>query len=308
MLLQIMSLDDTHSSSQSADVAFLQRKRYVVRSATKALKRALKNLQLREQTLQDCRNWNSVHHQGLLLQANLFRIKKGMSEIAIEDWEQDGKACVIPLDPRLDPKNQIVKIFQKGKKLRKGEPHAERLLQIAQNNLIFCEKQLADANHITSPTDLDVFCQTYNIIIPSEKTKPPAKEPKPIKPYHIFVTESGLEIWVGKSARNNDLLSFHYAKGSDWWLHARDYPGSHIVLRCTKNQDPDSDSLHDAAELALRFSKASQNQEGEVSVSQVKFITRIKGSPGKVQLSKHKVLHIRLNDARWSRLKSSKIT
>jgi predicted ribosome quality control (RQC) complex YloA/Tae2 family protein len=76
-----------------------------------------------------------------------------------------------------------------------------------------------------------------------------------------------------------------------------------VIHSLKKGEDPDQETVRDAAELALRFSKAKDIcNEGEVTVSQVKFLHRCKGSPGKVQISKHRVIHIRLDSARWNRL------
>jgi predicted ribosome quality control (RQC) complex YloA/Tae2 family protein len=128
------------------------------------------------------------------------------------------------------------------------------------------------------------------------------KQPVPQKPYHQFVSKSGLHIWVGKNAKCNDLLSFHYANGNDWWLHAHNFPGSHVVIRLVGDKEPDQEALADAAELALRYSKAKEGQEGEVSVTQAKYLRPVKGTPGKVMLSRHTVLYHRLDEKRWLRL------
>lgn len=285
---------------------FLQEKKTLLKYVTKALKRSQKQLLQREQTLLDCQNWKSVEHEGLLLKANLFRLKKGMSQITVKDWEQEDNERILNLDTTIEPKDQAIKFFKKSKKLRKGLPHAERLLQLTKDDVLLKEKQLFTLNNISSSEDLALYCTTFNINVPSKTANIPTKKtpPPPPKPFHEYISESGLHIWVGKNAKCNDQLSFRYAKGSDWWLHARDYPGSHVVIRCAKGNTPDPEALNDAAELALRYSKACQNKEGEVTVSQVKHLTRLPNCPGKVQLSKHQVIYIRLDEARWLRLKS----
>lgn len=290
------------------DEEFLQKKNLLLKNIQKGLKRSQKQLLQREQTLHQCQNWKAVEHEGLLLQANLFRVKKGFSQISVSDWEQENIERVLHLDPMIEPKDQAVQFFKKSKKLRKGLPHAERLLQATKDDLSQKELLLETIENLSSTEDLKLFLSQSNFnFFPKPKIAASKGLPVCQKPFHQFISKTGLHIWVGKSAKGNDQMTFRHAKGSDWWLHARDYPGSHVILRCSKGESPDPESINEAAELALRYSKACKNKEGEVSISQVKYLSRIVNYPGKVQLSKHQVIYIKFDDSRWERLKSHKI-
>jgi len=85
----------------------------------------------------------------------------------------------------------------------------------------------------------------------------------------------------------------------------RDYTGSHVVLHGTKGQPADRESLHDALELALRFSKCKEN--ADVSITQVKYVKKIKNAPGKVMLAQQRIQFWKLDPQRWERLKKSKM-
>ncbi len=75
-------------------------------------------------------------------------------------------------------------------------------------------------------------------------------------PYREFWSRSGLRIWVGKKAKDNDTLTFKLAHGSDFWLHVHGYPGSHVIIKINKGKDPDADTIQDALQLALYYSQA----------------------------------------------------
>lgn len=281
----------------------------LVKSAVAAINRELKRAQKRftnyQQILQECLDWEKVHHDGLLLQANLFRITSKMKEIVVADWSLNGQERVLTLNPLLRPHDQVAALFRRSKKLRKGIVHAQRMLKSAEQSLTqrLEQKHILDA--ITDPAALFDFLQQEGLIGTSKRKAPVPRREEPPKPYKRYLSEKGVEIWVGKSAKNNDLLTFHYANGRDLWLHARNYPGSHVVVRCQKGQEVDAESLLDAAELAIRFSKANNPGEQEVCLAQVNALTRVKGSPGKVMLSKHKTLRVNLDNARWQRLQPS---
>jgi predicted ribosome quality control (RQC) complex YloA/Tae2 family protein len=279
----------------------------ISKALEKALKKAEKRVSERLETLNDCKNWRKIYHEGLLLQANLFRLKKGMKEVVVSDWENEGKERIISLDSLISPKAQVAAIFRRGKKLRTGEKHAERLLKASEYELSNFLEQRKALQSVVDQASLARFCLQYEFSTePKQKALPPKKNPLPAKPYHRFVSQAGLEIWVGKSAKDNDKLTFHFANGLDCWLHAHDYPGSHVVVRCQKGLEPDAETLQDAAELALRYSKAKNSREGEVCLTQVKGLKSVKGYPGKVMVSKPKILRLVLNENRWNRLKSSK--
>lgn len=275
---------------------------------SRLVKRTQKQVIKREKILWDCQHWNEVHHKALLLQSNLYRIQKGMTEIAVADWEREGVERVLSIDPLIDPKNQIAVLFRQAKKLRLGIPHSERQLELIVDLLAAQQQLVMDVQHIDSFDALKAFLLEYPSLIPSKDQQKLTKKSEPTKPYHTYISQSGIAIWVGKNAKHNDKLTFHYANGSDWWLHAHNYPGSHVVIRCMeKGKNPDQETIQDAAELALRYSKAKvqgKYDEGEVTVSQVKFLNRFKGSPGKVHVSKHRVMHVKLDPTRWERLRN----
>jgi len=282
------------------------RMRFVAKTLGKQLKRAKKRVVDRQQILDQCHQWQPIYHQGILLQSNLFRIHKGMTNLVVADWEQEGKEISIPLDAFIDPQDQLKAMFRRSKKLKTGIPYAEKQLILVENELSKVLQQQAAFEKITSLEELDAFCKVYNLDFDKNTASKTAeiKKKEPVKPYNAYTSASGFQIWVGKNAKGNDKLSFHYANGLDWWLHAKDYPGSHVVIHGTHGQEPDVETLKDAAELALRFSKAKDRHEGEVCLTQVKALKRVKGIPGKVMLSKHKTLHVKLDEARWNKLRA----
>lgn len=294
-----------HDCADSQDDRFfVKQKQSAIAKIEKEIRRAKKRLEGCLQTLETCRNWEKVHHEGLLLQSNLFRLAKGMKEIVVSDWELEGKERTIPLDSLLPPQDQVAALFRRSKKLRKGEVHAERMAGLAEQGV---QARLEQKAVLETIPDLQALHEYFSRhLIGNRAISQPliSKAQEPAKPYKTFTSQAGIEIWVGKSAKDNDKLSFHYANGLDLWLHARNYPGSHVVIRCPKGQEVDPETLQDAAELALRFSKAKDSGCGEVTLTQAKDIRRT-GTPGKVMLSRHKTLKTALSDKRWERLRGN---
>lgn len=251
-------------------------------------------------------DWEDVQHQATLLQSNLFKIKKGMTKVSVQDWLKDNLEVEILLDSTLLPAQEIAKRFQKSKKLKRGIEPLRRQLEQASKNVEKNSFLLQQLESIKTEQELKNFCQK-NYLHPSKETAKKLTKPAPALPYRKLVTQTGLQIWVGKNAKDNDQLTFVHANGLDYWLHARDVPGSHVVLHLGKHREPDEESLKDALQAALFYSKAKDNQEGEVCITQCKHVTRFgKNQPGKVQISQHRVAYVKLDTERLRRLRERK--
>lgn len=279
---------------------FVAQKQQIVLKVHKLLKRTQKQLKQRNEQLTVCQTWENVHHEGLLLQANLYQLQKGQTEITLMDWEDPSEEKTIPLNPEEPPADAVARRFRQSKKLKIGLEYAKvQILNLEKEEQKY--KKLLEA--------LERVCreeELFRLAPEAEKRQePPSKESKS-SPFREFTTASGLKIWVGKDGLKNEQLTFRFAKGSDFWLHAVGYPGAHVIIRGMKGKELDEDSLLDAVELALRYSKAKDKGASEVCFTQCKYVSRLKrkDSPGKVQISQHKILIGHLDEKRWMKIKN----
>jgi predicted ribosome quality control (RQC) complex YloA/Tae2 family protein len=101
-------------------------------------------------------------------------------------------------------------------------------------------------------------------------------------------------VLVGRTDADNDRLSIKLAAPNDWWFHVRGMPGSHVVLRCDREADPDRDTLKRAAAVAAYHSKARYGGVVPVSATLARHVTKPRGAkPGTVQIRKEIVLKVR---------------
>lgn len=103
--------------------------------------------------------------------------------------------------------------------------------------------------------------------------------------------------WVvlaGRTDADNDRLSLHMAAPNDWWFHVRGQPGSHVILRVPKGQEPDRGTLKRAAAIAAYHSKARKGGVVPVSATRARYVTKPHGAKqGTVQIRKEIVLKVR---------------
>ncbi len=124
------------------------------------------------------------------------------------------------------------------------------------------------------------------------KAGPPKKKDKiEFKGARRFASSDGIEILVGKKAKDNDFLTFRVAKSLDTWLHAADYPGSHVVIRGQGRTPVPDRTLLEAAQLAAFYSDAREHPKAAVRYTQKKFVNKPKkAAPGLVSLASFKTI------------------
>ncbi|MGK7344186.1 MAG: NFACT RNA binding domain-containing protein [Candidatus Nitrospinota bacterium M3_3B_026] len=230
---------------------------------------------------------------GDLLQASFHRMKKGEESVTVPDvFSEDGGELIIALDPSLGPAENVRRYYKEYRRYEKGLPRLEGELAALEEQ----EKRTKEKMRlIENSSDLDYIEST----IPAAKGAPRApgkKGPKGPSGPRRFITSGGFPALVGRSDRENDEITFRVANGRDLWLHARDYPGSHVVVRLPKGADVPPATLREAAMLALRYSKAAKAGKGEVTYCRVKDIRKPKGAPpGKVLVAGAKSVMARID-------------
>jgi predicted ribosome quality control (RQC) complex YloA/Tae2 family protein len=245
--------------------------------------------------------------EGELLKANLARLARGMKEIEVEDFLAEGAPQRrIALDPRLSPAQNLERAFDRARKLERTALAVEGELALARERveaLAALEQAARDPDG--DPLALDAQAVARGLLEPRQEADPRKRPAQPAQrlPYRAFSGASGSEIRVGRSAKDNDELSFRHARGNDVWLHTADAPGSHVVLRLESRGEPDPEELLDAAHLALHFSPLKGATRGRIHVARCKEVHKPRGAkPGLVQLSGGKTWEIRVQPARLERL------
>lgn len=270
---------------------FAKQKKAMLTEAAQESRKLLKKEQLLSENLTQCSHWEEVQHEGELIKSQLSLMKKGASSIAIHDWQTD-RPVVLSLDPSKTPLEEMAARFRKAKKLQAGIEPLTQFLKRVQEDLEKIKQKERKIECAASVDDLSFLRDA-----PSAQTSRPGgkgdrKAASVI--YREYFSASGFRIWVGKNAKANDRLTFQLANGRDWWLHIRGCPGSHVVIRVAKDQEPDPETLNDALQLALYFSKARPSGEGEVCVTQRKYVSKL-GKAGLAQISKHQSKPVRLD-------------
>ena len=250
-----------------------------------------------------CDEAERVRMDGELLLAHLGSIARGAAEVELPDaFTPDSPPRRVALDPGLTPRRNAEKLFARYKKLVRTLERLPGELALAAQEIERAEQWLARA-HTEPPAELEAEAIAAGVLAPQPPAKRRPEAPAVRLPYLRFVALKGSEIRVGRSARDNDRLTFREARGNDLWLHTADSPGSHVVLRLEKGAEPDAEETLDAAHLAAHFSPLRGAPRVDVHVARQKEVHKPRKAPaGLVTLSGGKVLRLRVEPERLARV------
>lgn len=252
---------------------------------------------------------------GEMILAQPDRVSRGMKEVALQNLYGSGAETItVSLDPALAPQENATRYFQRAAKAQRKRDVAHERKKAREDELASVESLLAEAEAAADADELRAVAKRIeNALGPdaSSATQSAGKEqrPDPLRRVaRVFTTTDGHTVYVARGAREGDILLRRFARGSDLWLHTRDVPGSHVVLRKEQKQEKLSEeTLLDAGHLAAHFSKARGEAVVPLHVTEVKNLRRPRsGSPGKVTIARDRTLAVRVEENRLKRLLASR--
>jgi predicted ribosome quality control (RQC) complex YloA/Tae2 family protein len=196
----------------------------------------------------------------------------------------EGEPLRIALDPAFSPVEQAQRKFKRASKLARAADFVPARLAQLKSDLAFLDQLTTDlALAENQPQIATVVSELHNSgLLPQRPGR--GKVTRPAQELLRVYSLNGLEIIVGRNARQNDHITFAVANASDLWLHARDVPGAHVVIR-NSGQPVDKETLEAAAQLAAYYSQKRGDSAVPVAITQRRFVTRIPGGrPGQVHI------------------------
>ena len=183
------------------------------------------------------------------------------------------------------------RFYDKARQTRLARSHAEERLSEIEDRANEAKTLLDELRGLKTRAEVIQFQKERADILASYLGQKAANADEQI-PFRRYPLAGGYEVWVGKNARQNDLLTFDYARKFDFWLHARGVPGSHAVLRRPgRTTKPDKLIMEQAASIAAFHSKARGSELVPVIVTEKKYVRRPRGAAvGTVVVEREQVL------------------
>lgn len=254
--------------------------------------RCLKKIKVLENTLKECEKKEEYKIKGELLTSYIYSINKGDKSVELLNYySEEEEYLKIELDENKTPSENIQFYFKKYNKLKKAEESALEQLEINEDELKYLNSVSSSIQAADNYEDID---GVKNELIETgyvrfRRNPKDKKKQKMSKPYH-YVSSDGIDIYVGKNNIQNDYLTLKFADKYDTWLHTKDIPGSHVIV---KSSDVPDKTLEEAANLAVFYSKGKGGNKIPVDYTLVKNVKKPSGSkPGMVIYSTNKTVYM----------------
>ena len=283
---------DVYYSTRDAKDRLNQKSASMIRTLKGQADRCTRKLAMQEEELASAERMDEYRRMGEAIHANLYQLKKGMTEATLPDWnDPEGGTITVPLDIRLTPAQNAQKYFKKYQKARSARETAAVQRDKTLEELDYLDNMLMDAENCTSESELEEIRQElvrtgYMKRVTNRRQQ--RQLPKSV-PWR-YISEDGIEIHVGKNSLQNDRMT-QGAGGNETWLHAKDLPGSHVIIR-TEGEVP-LPTLKQAALLAAWYSKGRNSSTVPVDYTLRKYVKKPSGAaPGKVIYTHQKTVYV----------------
>ncbi len=235
-----------------------------------------------------------LKRMGDLLLANIANARREGNAVTLTDYySEDAREIEIEVDENSSLQDEAARYFARYTKAKRAaEEIATRLTQLDREIPQLLARR-AELERIISARDEDALAilEGSKALVPDERRK--RKKADKLPGVRRYRSSDGYEILVGRAAHTNDHLTFRVARPHDLWLHAADYPGSHVVIRNQTRSEIPHRSIIEAAQLAAKFSQASSDSKVTIHYTSRKFLSKLKGAaPGLVRMSTFKTITV----------------
>lgn len=283
---------DIFHSAKALSARLDQKKASILKKLNAALQRSERKAFLQQSDIEESKNKDELKLFGELITANIHSISETATSVRLQNYYDPELSYVdIPLDINLSPQKNAQRYFKKYAKAKSTFAHATENLQKTQDEIDYLESLIYQTENCESLQELaelnDELAAAGFITQSGNKN---AKQSEPSLPLH-FVSSDGIDIYIGRNNRQNDLLTFKHAFKEDTWLHAKNIPGSHVIIH-GKGKPPDR-TIAEAAELAAYHSKSRNSAKVPVDIAKVKDVRKPKGfKPGLVLYDNFRTVYV----------------
>lgn len=285
---------DIYYSHNVNDNSLNQMKSNLIKSVEQRLTHDINKLDNLKNDYENSKDYDKYRIEGDLLSSVAYKIKKGQEEIEVNNY-YDNTNMIIKLDNRKNAWDNIELKYKKSKKLHKSYLLLNEAIPKLNEEIFYLRNIITQINLAQDHDEIEEIkdeLANQNILKKSSKAK--KKNVKKSSP-HKYITDNDNIIYVGKNNAQNEYLTLREANKDDYFFHIKDLPGSHVILKNTK--EIEDYEIEIASYLAAKFSKNSNDRYIDVDYTQKKNVNKAKGSkPGMVYYTDYTTVRVDLED------------
>lgn len=274
----ISSLLEKYYAEKNLISRMKQRSTDLRQVVSSALAKASKKVDLQEKQLTDTKKREKYKIYGELITTYGYNLTPEDKVLKCINY-YDNKEVSIPIDTDFSPMENAKRYFDKYGKLKRTYEALSEIIPETKKEIEHLDSISTALDIATSENDLREIKEELIQFGYIKRKSSNKKEKFTSKPMYLAL-DNGFEIYIGKNNFQNEEISFKIATGNDWWFHAKNIPGSHVIVKCDNKELPD-EIFEIAGSLAAYYSKARKQQKVEIDYTQKKHLKRVNGAaPG----------------------------
>ncbi len=281
-----------------------QRSTDLRKSISIKLDRLYNKLKKQEEELKESENADIYKIKGELITSYIYMIEKGMEKVnLINFYDENQEELEIKLNKNLTPSENAQKYFKKYNKMKTAKKEIKSQIEISLEEINYLENIILSIENCENIDELlDIKEELIKVGYTRGSIKNKKENKSNTKPLE-FLSSDGFKILVGKNNKQNDNLTLKIASNDDIWLHTKNIPGSHVIIK-TEGKDIPENTIYEGAMLAGFFSKSKMSSQVPVDYTKKKNVKKPSGSkPGMVIYNTNSTIYVTPNEELVTKLK-----
>lgn len=275
--------------------AYAQAKKPVQEAIKEAKIRVSARIESMESGVKDESERERLQQSGELILAYQYNLTPGQTEL-VAQYDPEGPELHIKLDPDKTPLENAQAYFDRYNRAKRAQKNVPRMIAKERHELRYIEQLEMDLESASNWPEIDDVIQALQERGYMGRERKLQSIGGSGRSGPMRLTHDGYVLWVGRNSRQNEQVTIKNANPQDIWLHARDVPGAHVVIRNDGRRIP-RDLIENAAAIAAYYSKRRNDGSVPVDVTRVKYVRKIKGAgPGMVTYRNEETLFVTPQD------------
>lgn len=282
-----------------------QRSSDLRKSISIKLDRLYNKLNKQEKELIESENADIYKIKGELITSYIYMIEKGMESVEVANfYDPEYKNIKISLNTNFTPSENAQKYFKKYNKLKTAKKEITSQMEITKEEIDYLENIMLSIENCENLAELMDIREELGKVGYIRSKNNSKKETKLTTKLHEFVSSNGFKILVGKNNKQNDHLTLKVASNEDIWMHTKNIPGSHVIIKTEGKEVPD-ETIFEGAMLAAFFSKSKMSSQVPVDYTKKKNVKKPNGAkPGMVIYDTNNTIYVTPTEELVAKLKS----
>ena len=297
----LSDLLDTYYKDKAERDRVKQQASELIRRVENELQKNRHKLKKQEKELLATDNAEEFRQKGELLTTFLHQVPNDQDQVILDNYYTN-QSITIALDKALTPNQNAQRYFKRYQKLKEAVKYLTDLIEETKATILYLES----VETVLNQAGLEEIAEIREELIQTGfiRRRQREKVHKRKKPEQYLASDGKTIIYVGRNNLQNEELTFKMARKEELWFHAKDIPGSHVVI--SGNLDPSDEIKTDAAELAAYFSQGRLSNLVQVDMIEVKKLNKpTGGKPGFVTYTGQKTLRVTPDPEKIASMKKS---